>query len=111
MKANGFTLPEVMLASALLATTVVFLVTVLLESQRVWQYVQTQYQSDMEIQLWLTTWQQQPPLQYQAGTLSGGQRWQITPNDGLWSWQVEDADGSLIEQGWYTPSGTVHEVP
>ncbi|MCL5254809.1 MAG: prepilin-type N-terminal cleavage/methylation domain-containing protein [Gammaproteobacteria bacterium] len=111
MKANGFTLPEVMLASALLATTVVFLVTVLLESQRVWQFIQTQYKFDMETQLWLNNWQENPPQRHWSGTLSGGQRWQITPNDGLWSWQVEDADGSLIEQGWYTPSGTAHEVP
>ncbi|MCH8502235.1 MAG: prepilin-type N-terminal cleavage/methylation domain-containing protein [Aliidiomarina sp.] len=111
MKAHGFTLPEVMLASALLATTVVFLLTVLIESQRVWRFVQTQYKADMEIQLWLSHWQQQPPQQHQTGELSGGLRWQILPSDGLWSWRVDDVDGERIEQGWYTPSGAVLEIP
>lgn len=104
-KQAGFTLPEIMLASALLATTLVFFIHASAQVSALWWHMERSYRADAELQQWLFQWQQQPPQHAVHGQLSDGRYWQITPQAHGWSWQVRDSEQSPLEQGWYTHWG------
>lgn len=106
-KQAGFTLPEIMLASALLVTTLVFFIHASAQVSALWWHMERSYRADAELQQWLLQWQQQPPQQTTQGQLSDGRHWQITPQAHGWSWQVRDSEQSLVEQGWYTHWGEI----
>lgn len=112
----GFTLPEVMLASALLVTTLVFFLAASAQVSGVWWQMERQYRADAALQDWLLSWQANPPLSPQQGQLALGSPslvydWQIQPLPQGWHWQVFAADGELLEQGWYTQWGVIAKAP
>lgn len=106
-KQAGFTLLEIMLASALLVITLVFFIHASAQVSALWWHMERSYRADAELQQWLLQWQQQPPQQTTHGQLSDGRHWQITPQAHGWSWQVRDSEQSLVEHGWYTHWGEI----
>lgn len=97
----GFTLPEVMLALLLLTITLPALSQLLGQVGSYWPWVNAAYHEDQRTQNWLAEWQQIPVVRQRTGTFSDGRQWQITPQNGLYYWQVSASAVSAAEQGWY----------
>jgi prepilin-type N-terminal cleavage/methylation domain-containing protein len=98
---GGFTLPEVMLALLLLTITLPALSQLLGQVGSYWPRVNAAYQEELRTQNWLSEWQQTPTATQQSGYFEDGREWRITPQNGLYVWQVSASAVSAAEQGWY----------